>query len=75
MFDILNEAMPNGFGHTNFLKVRTIEDLAEVWTGRVQLGLQRSLFHEKQRYEVLRRDIEQLLEIDEVAEASGEDTE
>jgi MoxR-like ATPase len=73
LFDILNDALPAGFGHTNFLKVRTIEDLAEVWTGRVQLGLQRSLFHERQRYEALQSDIEQLLRIDEEAEASGED--
>ncbi len=74
LFDILNDALPAGFGHTSFLKVRTIEDLAEVWTGRVQLGLQRSLFHERQRYEALQGDIEQLLRIDEEAEASGEDT-
>ncbi len=75
LFDILNDALPVGFGHTNFLKVRTIEDLAEVWTGRVQLGLQRSLFHERQRHEALQSEIEQLLQIDEEAEASDEDTE
>lgn len=73
LFDILNDALPVGFGHTNFLKVRTIEDLAETWTGRVQLGLKRALFHERQRYEALRGDIEQLLKIDEEAEAAGAD--
>jgi hypothetical protein len=73
LFDILGNAFPAGFGHTNFLKVRTIEDLAEVWTGRVQLGLQRTLFHDRQRYNALKADIEQLLEVDEEAEASGAD--
>ena len=73
LFDILTEAFPAGFGHTNFLKVRTIEDLAEVWTGRVQLGLQRTLFHDRQKFEELRIDIEQLLKIDEEAEAAGTD--
>jgi 5-methylcytosine-specific restriction protein B len=73
LFDILNDALPVGFGHTNFLQVRTIEDLAEAWTGRVQLGLQRALFHERQRYEAVKGEIEQLLKIDEEAEAAGAD--
>lgn len=72
LFKRLNEELPVGFGHTNFLKVRTIEDLAEVWTGRVQLGLQRALFHERQRYEAIRGEIEQLLAIDEEAEEEAE---
>jgi hypothetical protein len=73
LFDILKGAFPAGFGHTNFLKVRTIEDLAEVWTGRVQLGLQRTLFHDPQRYNALKTEIEELLEVDEDAEATGSD--
>ncbi|WFE92636.1 AAA family ATPase (plasmid) [Roseibium porphyridii] len=73
LFDILNDAFPAGFGHTNFLKVRTIEDLAEVWAGRVQLGIQRTLFHDRQRFEALRAEIDQLLAIDEEAEAAGTD--
>ena len=73
VFDLLNETFPAGFGHTNFLTVRTIEDLAEVWNGRVQLGLQRTLYHDRQRFEDLRTQIDQLLEIDEEAEAVGED--
>lgn len=73
LFDILMGAFPAGFGHTNFLKVRTIEDLADVWTGRVQLGLQRTLFHDRQRYDALKTEIEQLLKVDEAAEAAGTD--
>jgi len=73
LFDILGEAFPAGFGHTNFLKVRTIEDLAEVWAGRVHLGLQRTLFHDAQRFAAIRTEIEALLKVDEEAEAAGDD--
>lgn len=73
LFDILGEAFPAGFGHTNFLKVRTIEDLAEVWAGRVHLGLQRTLFHDAQRFAAVRTEIEGLLKVDEEAEAAGDD--
>lgn len=73
LFDVLADAFPAGFGHTSFLKVRSIEDLADVWTGRVQLGLQRTLFHDRQRYDALKAEIEQLLEVDEEAEAAGAD--
>ena len=73
LFEILKDAFPAGFGHTNFLNVQTIEDLAEVWTGRVHLGLQRTLFHDRQKFEDLKLEIEDLLKIDEDAEAAGED--
>lgn len=73
LFDILNDAFPAGFGHTNFLHVRSIEDLADVWEGRVKLGLRRTLFHDRQKYDGIKEDIDQLLKIDEEAEAAGED--
>lgn len=73
LFDILNEAFPTGFGHTNFLKVLTIEDLAEVWAGRVLLGLQRTLFHDRQKFESIKGEVDQLLKVDEEAEVAGED--
>lgn len=71
LFDILNDNFPAGFGHTNFLQVVTIDDLADVWDGRVQLGLQRTLFHDRQKYEAVKADIEQLFKVDEEAEAAG----
>ncbi|MCG5514761.1 AAA family ATPase [Ectothiorhodospira sp. 9100] len=73
LFDILNESFPAGFGHTNFLHVRTIEDLADVWEGRVKLGLQRTLFHDRQRFNGIKENVDELLEIDEAAEAAGDD--
>lgn len=73
LFDILNESFPAGFGHTNFLYVRTIEDLADVWEGRVKLGLQRTLFHDRQRFNAIKESVDELLEIDEAAEAAADD--
>lgn len=70
VFDLVTEAFPTGFGHTNFLKVRTIEDLAEVWLRRIQLGLQRALYHDRQRYDDVALEIDGLLRIDEVAETT-----
>ncbi|MEW2895544.1 McrB family protein [Stenotrophomonas maltophilia] len=69
LFDMLNESLPVGFGHTSFLKVRSLEDLADVWTGRVQLGVRRTLFHEKQKLKKFEEDVEQLLKVNEAQEA------
>lgn len=73
LFEVLNEAFHAGFGHTNFLQVRTIEDLADVWDGRVKLGLQRALFHDRQKFDAIKDDVDQLLKVDEDAEVAGDD--
>lgn len=73
LFDILNEALPQGFGHTNFLRVTTIEDLAEVWNGRVQLGLQRALFHDPNKLQAIQNEVDQLLKLDETAEVEHDE--
>jgi hypothetical protein len=61
MFNVLNRAFPNGYGHTNFLRVRSIDDLAAVWIGRVRLALRRAYMHDKQAYEGVLVDVEGLL--------------
>jgi hypothetical protein len=61
LFDILNREMPHGFGHTNFLKVRTIEDLSSVWIGRVRMALRRALMHDRAAFEAAEGEIEGLL--------------
>jgi hypothetical protein len=61
LFNIVNKEMPHGFGHTNFLKVRTIEDLASVWIGRVRMALRRALMHDKVAFEATEDSIEALL--------------
>ncbi|TAK90557.1 MAG: AAA family ATPase [Burkholderiaceae bacterium] len=61
VFTILNQAFPHGFGHTNFLRVRSIDDLAAVWIGRVRLALRRAFIHDRPAFEATVADIELLL--------------
>jgi len=61
VFSILNKAFPNGFGHTNFLGVRSIDDLAAVWIGRVRLPLRRAYLHDRQSFDSTVTNIEALL--------------
>lgn len=73
LFNLLNDVLPTGFGHTNFMKVRSLEDLSDVWRGRVQLAVQRAMFHEQSKYRQFVADVEALWKIDEDAEATGAD--
>lgn len=61
LFTLLNRGFPSGFGHTNFLKVRSVDDLAAVWLGRVRLGLRRALIHDKVAFDAITAEIEALL--------------
>ncbi len=61
VFTILNREFPNGFGHTNFLRVKSVDDLAAVWIRRVRLALRRSLMHDRTRFEAVVTEIEGLL--------------
>lgn len=61
LFEMVNKEMPHGFGHTNFLGVRSIEDLSSVWTGRVRMSLRRALVHDKTAFEAVEGSIETLL--------------
>lgn len=70
MFTVLNKAFPNGFGHTNFLRVRSIDDLAAVWIGRVRLALRRALMHDRAAFDAVALEAEALLK----TKDDGEDT-
>ena len=68
-FDLLNQAFPNGFGHTNFLRVRSTDDLAAVWFGRIRLALKRAFIHDQTSYETIASDIEALFTDEDSANA------
>lgn len=61
MFTIINDVMPNGFGHTNFMRVRTLDDLKAVWLGRVRMGLNRTFMHDRDSFKSTDAEIEALL--------------
>ncbi|MEQ5766568.1 AAA family ATPase [Halomonas sp. H33-56] len=75
LFNILNEVFPHGFGHTNFLKVKSVEDLNEVWSGRVSLPLKRALIHDKATFDATKAKIEEVITVqpeeDEETEEEG----
>lgn len=70
-FNILNEAFPNGFGHSSFLKIRSVEDLASIWTGRVKLPLKRAFIHDPSSLNQIVTAIEDLLRTRENDEDAG----
>lgn len=69
LFETVNQNMPNGFGHTSFLRVRTLDDLHAVWIGRVKMGLRRAFIHDAKAHEAIVADIEALLTVPEQNEA------
>lgn len=69
VFTRLNETFPHGFGHTNFLRVRNVDDLASVWLHRVQLGLSRALVHDREKFDAVSDEIEAILRTQDDPEA------
>lgn len=63
MFELMNVHLSHGYGHTNFLRVRSIDDLADVWRGRVRMVLRRAFAYDRASFEEVATDIEDLLQI------------
>ncbi|WP_375283189.1 AAA family ATPase, partial [Marinicauda pacifica] len=62
LFSLLNENLPHGYGHTSFLRVRSLDDLAAIWLRRVRMALRRSLMHDPDTYSSVETAIEELLQ-------------
>lgn len=71
LFTIINGVMPNGFGHTNFLRVRTLDDLKAVWVGRVKMGLRRAYAHRLETFNSTAAEVAALLAAEEQAAVDG----
>ena len=61
VFDILNNRLVHGFGHTTFLAIRDVDDLASVWLGRIQMVLRRSLSYDQSVIRETEAQIESLV--------------
>jgi 5-methylcytosine-specific restriction protein B len=72
LFELLNETLPTGFGHTNFLRVRNPEDLVAVWNGRIRLGLKRALLHDRQTLDATSAEIIGLLTFGDAPDDAGD---
>jgi MoxR-like ATPase len=69
LFEILNSTLPSGFGHTTFLKVTSVDELAAIWTGRIRLALRRAFVHDRATFDSVEADVERLLSARADAEA------
>jgi 5-methylcytosine-specific restriction protein B len=67
-FEVVNEAMPSGFGHAAFLDVRTVDDLAMAWSARIRMSLKRALIHDRLAYDEVVARFEAMLRIEPDAE-------
>lgn len=63
MFELMNVHLSHGFGHTNFLRVRSVDDLADVWRGRVRMVLRRAFAYDRTSFDKVATEIEDLLQI------------
>jgi hypothetical protein len=60
LFKIVNAAIPHGYGHASFLHVSSLDELAQVWLGRIRLTLKRALAYDKSKLESVLAEIDQL---------------
>lgn len=61
VFNLINNAFPNGFGHAGFMKVKSQEDLMSIWKAKISLPLKRALLHDRSKYEETKQKIIELL--------------
>lgn len=73
LFDIMNDELPSGFGHTSLLRIEAIEDLSDIWTGRLRLMLHRALIADRARFDVVVGLVEALLSQNEADNDLGAD--
>lgn len=60
VFKVLNEALPHGYGHANFLHVKSLDDLAQIWLGRARLTLKRALGYDQRRLSEVLAELDRL---------------
>jgi len=59
-FDLVNEALPGGFGHSNFWNINTEDQFQSRWKGRVSYSIKRALQFDEPTLTSLLDNIEQL---------------
>lgn len=59
-FTIVNEALPGGFGHSNFWNIASEDDFHRQWSSRISYGVKRALQYDEVALSDLLTEIEQL---------------
>lgn len=58
VFNLINNKLPHGFGHSHFWNIRTEEDFRDLWSSRIQFLLKRAFLFEENSFLKLKSDIE-----------------
>lgn len=59
-FNIINDRLPHGFGHSHFWNVRTEEDFRDLWASRVQFLLKRAFLFDEAGFSALKAEIDEV---------------
>jgi len=70
VFQLINNRLPNGFGHAHFWNVRNEDDFRKLWNARVSFLLKRAFMFENEALSQLKQEVDEVfpLESDTVAE-------
>lgn len=58
VFSLINDRMPNGFGHSNFWNIRSEDDFKALWESRILFLLKRAFLFDEEGLEALKKDVE-----------------
>ncbi len=58
VFRLINERLPNGFGHSHFWNVRNADDFQTLWQSRVLFLLKRAFLFDEEGLESLKLEVE-----------------
>ena len=71
VFQRINEALPNGFGHAHLWNVQNEDDFKTLWQSRIRFLLNRALMFDETSLDALQKEVEEVFS-QPVAEVTGE---
>lgn len=60
VFNLINNRLPNGFGHAHFWNVRNEDDFRKLWNARVSFLLRRAFMFETETLDQLKQDVDEV---------------
>lgn len=72
-FDLMNNSMPNGFGHAEFFNVYSLDDVRTLWTSKFRFLAHRALQYDPDKFSFLEEKFSNLFEQKEANSAQAID--
>lgn len=60
VFNIINDRLPHGFGHSHFWNIRTEDDFRDLWVSRIQFLLRRAFLFDEAGFTSLKAEIDEV---------------